>query len=413
MMRGVTISIGYGQHHLPRAAELLHQHQVSVHLIAGGYPPRAASWALRATSRLGPARRLAEREIEVPRRHLTPIWTGEAVHQLGQAVARTTAPQWVWERLSSASLAIYQHRTAEILQRLPNPGDLYHYRSGFGGASLPVAKRRGMLLICDHSIAHPQVLHSLVHDTGRLPIQPAGRLNQFWQLVQDDLDAADRVIVNSDFVKETFIHIGFPADRVSVVYTVPDRSFLQHLASSPRRSGPELKVLYAGTVERRKGVETLADIIASVKPQNWHLTIAGDWTPEALPLREVINRSPNVTLLPKLSRADLARAMQAADVFLFPSLAEGSARVVAEAMATGCYIIATPNAGAPLADGIGGRLVPPGDSNSIRAILGELAEDPSSAREEGDRNAQLVRSMLTEDRYREGLVAAYSELLFR
>ena len=43
--------------------------------------------------------------------------------------------------------------------------------------------------------------------------------------------------------------------------------------------------------------------------------------------------------------------MSRAEVFVFPSLAEGSARVVAMAMAAGCYVITTPNSGSVVRDG--------------------------------------------------------------
>jgi hypothetical protein len=82
-------------------------------------------------------------------------------------------------------------------------------------------------------------------------------------------------------------------------------------------------------------------------------------------------------------------------------------------MAAGCYVIATPNAGAPLLDGVAARIVRPGDSAGIRRELDSLASNPSLTREQGYRNAQIIRSLLTESTYRAGLSTAYSSFLSR
>ena len=50
--------------------------------------------------------------------------------------------------------------------------------------------------------------------------------------------------------------------------------------------------------------------------------------------------------------------MSMANVFVLPSLTEGSARVVGEAMACGLACIVTPNCGSIIKDGYDGFIVP-------------------------------------------------------
>ena len=65
----------------------------------------------------------------------------------------------------------------------------------------------------------------------------------------------------------------------------------------------------------------------------------------------------DVDLLGRVGHDDVPARMAAADVFVFPSLFEGSAVVTYEALASGLPSIVTPRAGSVVRDGIEGFLV--------------------------------------------------------
>jgi len=64
-----------------------------------------------------------------------------------------------------------------------------------------------------------------------------------------------------------------------------------------------------------------------------------------------------------------------ADVFLLPTLCEGSATVCYEALAAGLPVITTPNAGSVVRDGLDGFVVPIRDPEAIAEKLEILARD--------------------------------------
>ena len=68
--------------------------------------------------------------------------------------------------------------------------------------------------------------------------------------------------------------------------------------------------------------------------------------------------------------------MAAADVFVFPSLFEGSAVVTYEALACGLPSVVTPDAGSVVRDGIEGFVVPPRDVDDLAAAMEQLGNDP-------------------------------------
>ena len=91
----------------------------------------------------------------------------------------------------------------------------------------------------------------------------------------------------------------------------------------------------------------------------WRLEVAGQVSPALVKPSRSFFSDPRVNYLGYMSLRDLASAMTRADVFVFPSLAEGSARVVFDALACGCYVITTPNSGSIVEQGThGGSLCP-------------------------------------------------------
>jgi glycosyltransferase involved in cell wall biosynthesis len=100
------------------------------------------------------------------------------------------------------------------------------------------------------------------------------------------------------------------------------------------------------------------------------------------------------------------------DAFVFPTLADGSARVVLEALACGLFVITTPNCGSIVEDGIHGFIVPPGDNDALeKAIREAIATDRDQLYEIGRANSKVVREQYTQKQYGDKLIKLYNELL--
>ncbi len=79
--------------------------------------------------------------------------------------------------------------------------------------------------------------------------------------------------------------------------------------------------------------------------------------------------------LGRVGHAEMPAKMAAADVFVFPSLFEGSAVVTYEALACGLPSIVTPSAGSVVRDGEDGLIVPPRDVPALAAAMVRLGTD--------------------------------------
>jgi glycosyltransferase involved in cell wall biosynthesis len=83
----------------------------------------------------------------------------------------------------------------------------------------------------------------------------------------------------------------------------------------------------------------------------------------------------HTTLLGSVPRVQLGNLYRWADILVLPSLAEGSALVSYEALASGVPVIATPNAGTPVRNGIDGVIVPIRDAEALASAIDRFARD--------------------------------------
>lgn len=414
-MRKVIISNGFNKFHLAVAAAEAYGRGSLTAFLTGAYPrPGMRRFAMGRKL----ARFLARRE-DIPDSLVHPITLPECQYQASRLVGKIPGLAGWGAWLNDRSLWRYARQAAGLIERFGPDASVYHYRAGFGHESVRVAKRLGMVALCDHSIAHPGVLEYLVNHRGQFP--PAGAecaMSRFWCDILADIEQADAVLVNSDFVKETFLYQGWDPARVHVIYLGVDDQFLGAVPKIPAREMARdmeepAQLLFAGFLERRKGGDFLMSTLATIDDQPWRLELLGDIAPDIAGANRSFLADPRVTVGGSVSRAELANRMSAAEIFIFPSLAEGSARVVFEALASGCYVITTPNTGSIVEDGIHGALVPPGDEKALAEAIRAAIRDRGRVREIGERNARLVHEKYRQDNYGKALATLYDDLVAR
>ena len=412
----VIISSGFNKFHLAVAAAEAERRGLLSCFITGAYPtPRVSSLTEFARlNRSGRVRRFLNRGEDIADFKVRPLWLSEVVYQVAMTVRHIGRPRSFVadETLQDISFRLYGRLATKVIAS-SGRAEIYHYRAGFGHKSVVRAKQLGMITLCDHSIAHPATLNFLVTHGGALPPPGVqGPMNRMWRHILSDVDQADYVLVNSEFVRETFLHQGWNANRLRVIYWGADDAFLDAvpLRSRGQAGSSTMRLLFAGGFELRKGAATVMAALKRCNDVNWTLEIAGT-VDRDLPQRDDFLQDPRVTVAGWIPRVDLAKRMAAAEVLVFPSLAEGSARVVFEALAAGCYVITTPNAGSIVEDRIHGRLVPPNDPDRLAAALRDAAEDRRRVAEVGRRNAELIRSKYRQCDYGDKLAAHYEELL--
>ncbi len=157
---------------------------------------------------------------------------------------------------------------------------------------------------------------------------------------------------------------------------------------------------------REKGILELADAAAGLRQDPPpHVLVVGDALPSDRTsvvgeLRaHPVARSVAVHWRLLGHRDDVDRVLRAADVFALPSHREGLPRSVIEALATGLPVVATDiPACRELVDESVGRLVPVGDSATLRDALRSLMEDRAGRQLIGVRARERAVARYDEER---------------
>lgn len=199
------------------------------------------------------------------------------------------------------------------------------------------------------------------------------------------LKVASAVIAVSDATKKLALSIGAPNNKVIVIYNAVDESIFIPRSKAFCRSKLALPqnskiILSVGNLIPRKGFKYLIQALPKIliKVPNTILIIVGDG-PQKDDLKrlvEVLKLEGKVIFRGRVPTEELCLYYGAADVFVLPSLHEGHAVVLLEAMASGLPIIATKVGGnlETVIDGKNGYLIEPKNAdqlaNTIIKILG-------------------------------------------
>lgn len=173
-----------------------------------------------------------------------------------------------------------------------------------------------------------------------------------WMIAREEREyvAADRILVLSEFARDSFIQQGV-ADYKLVLSNlgVDIRRFRPTTEQENARrmrilAGEPLRVLTVGSLSPRKGALDLFAVASELKGR-MTFRFVGDCERDAAARAAKI--SPNLELLPRVSEHRLPEVYAWADIFLFPTIEDGFAAVLAQAASAGLPLICTENCGGP------------------------------------------------------------------
>jgi len=260
---------------------------------------------------------------------------------------------------------------------------------------------------------------------GRHKLKTIASFNLF---IGRSLEKAARVAaVSRATADEAMRWFGVPASKIALVPNGVDEFF------SPGGEEEDY-ILFAGTLEPRKGIDDLVAVYESLPQPRPRLVIAGDrgWgrvrpSPGLRPpsprtrgegaccedpspreagrgWREAPGEGPEI--IGYISREHLRDLYRGAKIFVYPSRAEGFGIPPLEAMACGAPVVATRVGAIPEFAGDAALLVDPGDRDGLREAIARLLRDPALRRELRARGPERAK------RYRwEGSAATMTRLL--
>jgi starch synthase len=216
---------------------------------------------------------------------------------------------------------------------------------------------------------------------------------------------ADIILVPSSRIAAALIGQGVDHHRIQVVpYAADLKRFRPRLEKSQR---DECTFLFAGGITQRKGIKYLLEAWSAVRRPGWRLQLLGALPRHVGPLSAYFG-DPSIEWLGRVGHAEMPTRLASADVFVFPSLFEGSAVVTYEALACGLPSIVSDAAGSVVREGLDGFIVPAGDSEVLASRMIRLGSDPA-LRAEMAIAARRRAEQFDWHRYRRSVVQAVSD----
>jgi glycosyltransferase involved in cell wall biosynthesis len=368
------VATGFGKLHFHETARALAAAGVEVNFLTGWVPKDNQTALVDLLGKLlgekHLAARMAARQIRIPGATVTPVAWVEVAGTFIKLIQRT--------RVIPLDLAYgMEFRVAAWGSRkYLKDADVLLVRSGAGqSGAIQKARKNGMAIVTDHSIAHPAFMHEALREEFARFGMAAGYDSRadLWKLVLRDCADADLLLVNSDFVKKTFVEQGYPAGKVRVAYLGVREEFFD-LKRDYRIDGP-VRILFTGNFDIRKGARILLEAIRQCRRSGLDIRLElvgnlGNGGPCVQPGDEIFfSHTPFAPL------NQVAAAFAGADLFVFPTFAEGSSRSGMEAAAAGLPIITTENCGLPLQHGKSAIYVPVNDAGCLAEAIGLLSSE--------------------------------------
>lgn len=279
----------------------------------------------------------------------------------------------------SAACCLHDRRTAAWLRRHAKEIDLVHAWPLASLETIRAARECGIPVVLERINAHIAFAFDIVSEECQLlgVELPAGHDHEYnlrsLQREEREYAEADFLLCPSDFVAQTFLAKGFAEEKLlRHQYGYDEVRFYPQARKKLPQHG--ISMLYAGVCEPRKGLHyALTAWLKSGAGKTGIFKICGKFVPDYAEQLGPMLSHPSVEVLGH--RSDLPELMRHSDIFILPSVEEGSALVTYEARGSGCVLLVSENAGAICSHQREGLLHRIRDVDSLAKQIAQLDQD--------------------------------------
>ncbi len=258
--------------------------------------------------------------------------------------------------------------------------DIVHIFSGVAEESLRDHRIKGLKSLLRGSAHIVTQAKLLAEEQQRIAC--AIELPSAWMQAREcrEYALADKIVVMSSFAKRSFIERDFAAQGIVICPGAAEiGDFFADVPTRERRrarvqSGAKLTVLLVGTVSAQKGVVDLVQV-AEALADRIRFRFVGSIAADAGPLMARVHAV--VEVHPRVPQQQLARWYADADVMFHPTIQDGFAVVLAQALMSGVPVLCSENCAASdiITDGKTGFVVPARDAAAMIERLTRLDAD--------------------------------------
>ena len=217
---------------------------------------------------------------------------------------------------------------------------------GLSGVSLNSAKKitgKNKIFVCDRTSSHIVYQNNLLAEEYKINNRRYFQThNWFLDNEVKEYEMADIILVPSNFVKNSFGKELIKKVKV-INFGVNTQNFFKDF--NIKKSEKCFDILFIGQISLRKGLHYLIDAFHKFKHPNKRLHIVGSHTLDKDFFEEKIKHD-KIIYYGHVNHLKLNNIINKSHIFVLPSIEEGFATVILQAIAAGCPVIVTENTGA-------------------------------------------------------------------
>lgn len=330
-------------------------------------------------------------------RFLKPLFFGKFMSLFFEGIKYyITSQSDTITKISKKSREVFDKIVAFRLKK----GDIFHAWD-FPLEAFRKAKEKGMITIKDYCMANLE---------GASKIGKLEDIKGQYKMPERErkcYDYIDYFFVASPFNYESMIAYGVPREKL---FLVPYGVDINQFYPVKRKEDGKFKILFLGTINRRKDVPSLLEAVHLTGKKNIELVLVGSVDPS---IKDVLNdykKLINLEVKGFVKHDKINELYNNADIFIFPSLRESSAKIIYEALASGLPVITTYNTGSVIEDDKQGFIVPTKSPESIKDRILFLYNNPEERKKMSKAARRLAENYTWED-YGERVCDIYEKII--
>ena len=207
------------------------------------------------------------------------------------------------------------------------------------------AKKRGIKYICERSSTHIVYQNELLKEEyNKLNLKYKPIHEWFIQRELEEYKNSNLILLPSYFVEKTFKDKGYKNTKV-INFGSWNKQFYPIEKKIKKNN---FDIVFVGQISIRKGLHYLFEAFNHIKSNQINLHIIGSKTLDSNFLKKLINKKKreNVYFYGHKSHNEINEIINNSDLFIMPSIEEGMALSIMQALSSGCPVLITENTGA-------------------------------------------------------------------
>lgn len=390
-----------------QSAGILHRFLTSAYW-TGDAPEQRSPWRW-----LPPSRRA--KAIDGLRRRRHPAIDPDLVHEMplpflvmrGLASGLAAVHLGAYSGVERLGDAWFDRLAASWIEREPGITQVHAFE-GDALHTFTAAGRLGLRTVLDVPAAHEFNLALCDEEAIETGTKPPRRFGSPRRIAEERA-LADVIVSPSRFVTRCLRENGVGMSKIVEIPFGADTDLFT--PAGDRDRGGTFTLLYVASINARKGTRYLLEAWRRLALPDAELVLVG--APDDFGARLLGQYEGSYRHLGHLPWFELPAAFRAADAFVLPSLAEGSALVTYMAMASGLPVVVTEDAGAVARDGIEGHVIASRDIDALQRTILDLYEHRDAAAAMGASGRRLIAEQYTWRHYHDRITALHRDLFDR